>query len=201
VYKRQVDNAEIFLVLDDSFALNPTQPNFFAEVNTNSVPTANVNVTTSFNDQFSIGESAIGPEFSLDFRVGSNILPNEDEIEVDLLGLTLENLVLSNLDIQTRDHAELSFTLVDRALEEVLAARTDVGAEISRFEFTRRNLATVVENSEAARSRVLDLNVAEEITKNTTNLIRLQTGISTVAQNNEFRERVFEQLIRPPQQV
>jgi len=180
------DTAHVFIITDDTCSRDPTVPNCGAEGNMNAAPVANPNVTTSYNDQFSIGESDVGPQLELQTRVGTGIIPDRDTIELTLQGMTLENRILSNLDIQTVGHAELSLQLVSRAIDEVIDARGATGAQVNRLESAARNLEIATENTDAARSALLDLDVAKQINQSVNESLLVQSGVSVTAQANQL---------------
>lgn len=125
------------------------------------------------------GES--GPA-GFDFKVGSGIIRDEDNIAIVLSGVTLEQLGVENADILTKTAADAANEAVSSALDYLVGARTVVGASINRLEAAGDNIAVSMESQEAARSRLLDLNVAEEVARYTSRLILYQTGTSVLAQ-------------------
>ena len=53
------------------------------------------------------------------------------------------------------------------------------------------NLASAIENAEAARSTLLDLDVAAEITVFTSKQILVQTGVAMLAQANQLPQNLL----------
>ncbi len=128
-------------------------------------------------------------EFS--FKVGSGILPTEDAIEMNLSGITVENIGIANSSIDTASKADSASQAVDQAIDFVVSVRAQVGSSFNRVEFASRNLATTIENTEAARSTLMDLDVAQEVTKFTSQQILIQAGISTLAQANQLPQNLL----------
>ena len=60
--------------------------------------------------------------------------------------------------------ANTASTAISAAIDTLNSARAVVGAAQNRLEFAADNLATSIENTEAARSSLLDLDVAKEMT-------------------------------------
>jgi flagellin len=83
---------------------------------------------------------------------------------------------------------------VDAVLARVNSYRAGLGAMQNRFDLTKDNLSTSVENASAARSRVKDADMAEE----TSNLARIQVvqqaGVAMLAQANNSASRALELL-------
>jgi flagellin len=87
-----------------------------------------------------------------------------------------------------------AIAVVDAVLARVNNYRAGLGAMQNRFDFTKDNLSTSVENASAARSRVKDADMAEE----TSNLARVQVvqqaGVAMLAQANNSASRALELL-------
>ena len=126
-----------------------------------------------------------------DFKVGTGIIADEDEINLKVGGVTVEQLGLTNADILTSQAADSASEAVSFALDYLVSIRSDVGASINRLETAGDNIAISQENLEAARSRLLDLNVAQEITTFTSKQILLQSGISVLAQSNQLPQNLL----------
>ena len=63
--------------------------------------------------------------------------------------------------------------------------RANVGALQSRFNFASANIESSIQNQDAARGVLLDTDVAAESTAYATNQVKLQAGISVLAQANQ----------------
>jgi len=89
--------------------------------------------------------------------------------------------------VSVADRSEASITIksVDAALEDVDTIRGGLGAIQNRFESTIANLNNVSENLSAARSRILDADIAMETSAMTKQNILQQAGVSILAQANQ----------------
>ncbi len=85
----------------------------------------------------------------------------------------------------TREGANTAISSVDAALAQIDTIRGDLGAVQNRFESTIANLSNVSENLSAARSRILDADIAMETSAMTKNNILQQAGVSILAQANQ----------------
>jgi len=101
--------------------------------------------------------------------------------EVEAAGTT----TVDKLSVSTRSEAVVTIASVDAALEEVDEIRGELGAVQNRFESTISNLQNVSENLSAARSRILDADIAMETSAMTKNNILQQAGVSILAQANQ----------------
>ncbi len=83
------------------------------------------------------------------------------------------------------DGSSKAIEAVDGALMQIDNMRGDLGAVQNRFESTIANLQNISENISAARSRILDADIAQETSKMTSQNILQQAGVSILAQANQ----------------
>ncbi|MGB3210531.1 MAG: flagellin [Desulforhopalus sp.] len=103
-------------------------------------------------------------------------------------GLTAAGSTTTTIDllsVDTRENAWIAIASVDAALEDIDTIRGGLGAVQNRFESTISNLNNVSENLSAARSRILDADIAMETSAMTKNNILQQAGVSILAQANQ----------------
>ena len=121
------------------------------------------------------------------FQVGANTTAN-DQITVTLSGATLSDLTLTDPGA-TPFAASGDFTdmmnSVDGALKTVDEIRGGLGAVQNRFESTIANLNNSAENISAARSRIMDADIAQETSAMTKSNILQQAGVAILAQANQ----------------
>ncbi|WP_394713879.1 flagellin [uncultured Desulfuromonas sp.] len=92
---------------------------------------------------------------------------------------------INRVDVSTQEGATMAISSVDAALMQIDTIRGDLGAVQNRFESTIANLQNVSENLSAARSRILDADIAEETSNMTKQNILQQAGVSILAQANQ----------------
>ncbi len=92
---------------------------------------------------------------------------------------------IDDVDVSTRANAASSILRVDSALATIDEIRGGLGAIQNRFESTIANLNNVSENLSAARSRILDADIAQETSAMTKQNILQQAGVSILAQANQ----------------
>jgi flagellin len=95
------------------------------------------------------------------------------------------SVLVDDVTIATRQDAQTAITSVDSALSQISTMRGNLGAVQNRFESTIANLSNVSENLSAARSRILDADIAQETSAMTKNNILQQAGVSILAQANQ----------------
>ncbi len=96
-----------------------------------------------------------------------------------------DTLGVDSIDVSTIAGAETALKRVDAALTSIDSIRGDLGAVQNRFESTIANLQNVSENITAARSRIMDADIAEETSAMTKQNILQQAGVSILAQANQ----------------
>lgn len=126
---------------------------------------------------------------SLDFQVntgGSNLL-GVDRISFDAfrLDVNADKLGLEELGVLNKADSQRSLATIDAALESVSSVRGELGAIENRLTSTVRNISVSLENLSAARSRIKDVDVAEETAELTKHNILMQAGTAVLAQANE----------------
>jgi len=92
---------------------------------------------------------------------------------------------INEVKVDTRENSVVAIASVDAALNDIDAIRGGLGAVQNRFESTIANLNNVSENLSAARSRILDADIAMETSAMTKNNILQQAGVSILAQANQ----------------
>jgi len=98
---------------------------------------------------------------------------------------TSATVTVNSISVATRADAVIGIASVDKALEDVDIIRGGLGAIQNRFESTIANLNNVSENLSAARSRILDADIAMETSAMTKMNILQQAGVSILAQANQ----------------
>lgn len=122
---------------------------------------------------------------SFAYKVGTGTSATADEITVSLSGISSTALGLSATDITDATTADNASTLITNAIDQLNITRATIGASLNRLEFAAANIATTLENTEAARSNLLDLDIAAEMSNFTSKQILQQAGVAMLAQANE----------------
>lgn len=101
----------------------------------------------------------------------------------------------TDLDFSTQQGCRDAITTIQAAYDKVAKNRAQLGAVQAQMESTIRNLANVVENTTAARSRIQDADFAAETAALTRAQMLQQAATSILAQANAQPQSVLE-LIR-----
>jgi len=102
--------------------------------------------------------------------------------------------VVKNIDVTTKDNANVAINVLDTAITKVLSEQTKIGSVQSRLEYTSANLTTASENVSAAESTIRDANMAKEMTEFTKNNILMQASQAMLAQANQSTQNVLSLL-------
>ena len=140
------------------------------------------NTAVAANNTATVAAGTATTAANLNFLVGISA--------TDTIGLTLQigttaALGLAGTSVTNKTNAQNAGNAIDAAVQTINTARSQVGSALSRLEFAGSNVAVQIENSEAARSVLEDVNVADEFTKFTSSQVLVQAGVSILAQANQ----------------
>lgn len=140
-----------------------------------------ISKTTKFGDKNLLDGS--NPVF--DFHVGSTA-SKENIITYSVDGnATPSELNLDSVDIASKDGARDLLGYVDTALEKVSRMRAGFGSLQSRLESTVNGLDVKNENLSAARSRIMDADIAKESSELASATMLQNASISVLQQANQ----------------
>ena len=136
----------------------------------------------------STGSSA----FEVNFQIGARSDGNE-RLKVRIANVGTANLGIDKVaaGVGTSVKAQAAIGLLNTALDRMANFRADIGAQQNRLDFASNNLAITMENSEAARSNLMDLDVAAEMSYFTSRQILSQAGVSMLAQANQMPQNLL----------
>ena len=169
----------------------------------------------------SVTSSDVMPKTSLDIEVTDigpmrlQIGANEGQVlEVEIPPISLRNMGIEKIDVSTIEGAKDAIDRMEGAIGFVSGVRGKLGAYQNRLESTVNSLdrhyavtrivqiqlqfkAVISPNSHKTvftYSRLMDVDMAEEMTQYTTNQILTQAGTSMLAQANERPSQVLQLL-------
>jgi flagellin len=150
-----------------------------------SVTAANADLAAGATTEFTVTQSG-----SLAFQVG---VAAADSITVSISGLDATDLgIAANID--TAANAATASGQLDTAIQTVNTARANLGAYMSRFEYASASLATSIENLDAARSTLMDVDMAAEMSKFSSAQVLTQAGVAMLAQANQMPQNLLRLL-------
>lgn len=128
---------------------------------------------------------------AMDMQIGAN---EGQQLNIRIQKLSLENMGISNIDLSDYEGAKEGLSKMGKAINYVSSARSVMGAYQNRLEHTISNLDITTENMSSAHSRIMHVDMAEEMTKYTTLQVLVQASTSMLAQANERPSNVLQLL-------
>lgn len=143
--------------------------------------------------------TATGQEMTLDltgigamrFQIGAN---EGQVIPIRIPTISLTNLSIDTLDVSTAEGGREGITQVEKALSYISSVRSRLGAYQNRLEHTETSLDSTSESITAAYSRIMDVDMASEMTEYTKLQVLTQAGTSMLAQANERPQQILQLL-------
>ena len=124
-------------------------------------------------------------------QIGAN---EGQTIDLRIPQLSLQHIGLDKTDVSTYDGALSAIDEAANTIAAVSEMRSRLGAYQNRLQHTQTNLATSEENVTAAYSRIMDTDMAEEMTDYSNLQVVTQAATSILAQANERPSQVLQLL-------
>jgi len=105
--------------------------------------------------------------------------------------IALTDRSVNEISVTNNANANIAILVTGKALDTLNSQRATLGAKLNRLESTIRNLDNVRENLDAAKSRIMDADYAEESAKMTKAMIMQQAGVSVLTQANTIPQQVL----------
>ena len=128
---------------------------------------------------------------AMKLQIGAN---EGQELAVQIPTISLKNLGIENTNVLTQESAEKAIENVKQGLDYISKIRSKLGAYQNRLEHNTESLDVSDENLTAAYSRIMDVDMAEEMTAYTTNNVLVQAGVSMLSQANDRPQAVLQLL-------
>ena len=134
-------------------------------------------------------------ELTFNLHVGSDAdMTNKIGVSIESMSAAALGIKGLNVGDATGKAATYAIDAIADALAKVSAQRSGLGAIQNRLEHSIANLDNVVENTNAAESRIRDTDMAEEMVTYSKNNILAQAGQSMLAQANQATQGVLSLL-------
>ena len=128
---------------------------------------------------------------ALDMQTGAN---EGQQLAIRIPTISLDRLGIERTDVTTEESSSRAITEIKGAIQYVSDVRSRLGAYQNRLEHTVNNLDVTNENMTASYSRIMDVDMAEEMTRYTTEQVISQAATSMLAQANERPSQVLQLL-------
>ena len=161
--------------------------------------TVNTDTITDFKDNLGQEQAYVMDEIdfsltgigSMTIQIGAN---ENQTVELRMPPITKKNLGLSRSDVLTEENSNRAIDEIDHAIAFVSSIRSSLGAYQNRLEHTVTNLDVTEENMTSAYSRIMDVDMATEMTKYSSYQVISQAATSMLAQANERPSQVLQLL-------
>jgi flagellin len=150
--------------------------------------------TTRFNGQSLLDGSAATADYFVGTDVSDTITVDFNTLATGQTGFTAANLSINSVAVSSAASAAAAMSLIDAAIDVISEARATAGALISRFEFRGQQIATSLENIDAAKSAIMDVDLAAEQSKLVSNQVLVQAAVSAVSQANQIPQSLLRVL-------
>ena len=127
----------------------------------------------------------------MDFQVG---VASSDSIGINLSSTKADAIGVSTATVKTSADAVDAGNMIDAAIAHINTSRADVGAGLSRIEFASANVANTIENLDAARSVLMDVDMAAEMSNFSSKQVMLQASVAMLAQANQMPQQLLRLL-------
>ena len=128
---------------------------------------------------------------SMTLQVGAH---ENQVVDVRIPAVTCEALYIDDLDIVRKGGAQKAMKALDDAIAQVSKVRSRIGAYQNRLDYAVKSLEGTEENMEAAISRVMDTDMAEEMATYSNMNVLDQAAISVLTQANDMPQQVLQLL-------
>lgn len=128
---------------------------------------------------------------AMDTQIGAN---EGQQLAIRIPTISLNRLGIEQTEVTTKERSSDAITEVKGAIKYVSDVRSRLGAYQNRLEHTISSLDISKENMTASYSRIMDVDMAEEMTNYTTEQVISQASVSMVAQANERPSQVLQLL-------
>lgn len=148
-----------------------------------------ISSTTQFNTMNLLDGKFTAKNLQVGALAGQKIAISIKTMSATALGVKDDELKVSTFVL-----AGSTMTKIQKAISQVSAQRSDLGAVQNRLEYTINNLNTTSENTSAAESLIRDTDMASEMVNYSKNQILAQAGQSMLAQANSSNQGVLSLL-------
>jgi len=135
------------------------------------------------------------------FQVGSGQSVS-DRIQVDITSLTARALGLEFLSLNDSvvdgvvgftgmDNAQQANSVIERSIERLSTNRAKLGAKMNRINFVSDALSIAIENNEQARSSIIDLDIASEMSKFVSLQVLKEAGMAMISQAQKMPQSLL----------
>lgn len=137
------------------------------------------------------GTSAFASGSGVSVLVG---VQSSDTISISLTNINATGLGITGLSVSSQSGATSALTTLGNAISSVSAARANIGALESRFNFSASDISTQTQNLQAANSAITDVDVASEEATLSSAEVKTQAAVSAETAANQMPQYLLKLL-------
>jgi flagellin len=150
--------------------------------------------TTRFNGDSLLDGTGTSPQtFFVGSEAGDNIVISYSSLAAAASAFHATAMGLA-ASVSNMTAAASAMAILDAGIDIVSEARATIGGLISRFEFRGQQIATSLENIEAAKSSIMDVDLAAEQSRLVSSQVLVQASVSALSQANELPQALLRLL-------
>jgi len=123
------------------------------------------------------------------FQIGNN---EGQVLNVNIGKTTADSLGIETINVYTHGYATDAINRLDAAVDKISSIRSGLGAYQNRLDYTVTNLQTANENLTSAVSRIMDTDMADEITEYTQKNVLSQSALQMLTKSNARPEGLLQ---------
>lgn len=152
-----------------------------------------------FEMQFETEPGATGIDSTIEvLSAGTMIIQtggnSGEQVSLDIPSVSAKSLAVDDLVMYTHGHAAKAIETIDEAVKKVSAIRSKLGAYENRLDDNYDNLQVQNESITSAYSRIMDTDMADELTNYTQLEVLSQAAIEMIKKSNERPESILQLL-------
>lgn len=128
---------------------------------------------------------------SMTLQVGAH---ENQIVDVRIPAANCEALFIDEINLTRNGKADQAIADLDDAIAQVSEIRSRIGAYQNRLDYAVKSLDTTVENMESAISRIMDTDMAEEMSIYSNMNVLDQAAISVLTQANDMPQQILQLL-------
>ena len=136
-------------------------------------------IDNTYNESFLVGPDAAADLLAADL---SSVNATTGAAGLNVAGTTVNTSTAGT---------QAAAAAVDAAIDDISTYRSTVGSLISRFEFRGDYLSNAIDNLSAARSSIIDVDIAAEQSNLVSKQVLTETSIAALAQANQMKQSLL----------
>lgn len=161
-----------------------------AEFDALSAELANIMANTSYGSGTKLLDATDGKfAAAVTLQIGSS---GDETLDVDIateLG-DVDGAITALTGLADQDDSVATMAEIDTLIDDIGAARANLGATMNRLDHTINNLTNMVENTQASASQLMDADFAKETSNMTKQQLLMNSGISVLSASNSTTQMI-----------